>query len=268
MTEGHGILLRLLVQLCWFFNRLKLDTLPGYREAYEKLYLLYKRKLDGGLMVLTKAQFQLFSEGHLVDIGANIGSSSRVLAEALSEGFSVLAIEPESKNFHSLRKNFLNSSNVRCFNVAIGNSEGKASLAVSPFHRGDHYLSSNNPIPDAPNSSLVAVHTFDTFLRLNGVRACDVSFVKIDVQGGETNVIKGMSAFLRGNLKVALYIEVSNPSLSRSGTSVEELMNSLFDLGFCRTETLDHSGNLIALSRESILGSKKSFDLLVRSNAA
>ena len=50
----------------------------------------------------------------------------------------------------------------------------------------------------------------DDLLQQNGIRYSDVNWIKIDVEGGEIEVLKGATAILSKSKDIALLIEVHN----------------------------------------------------------
>ena len=85
----------------------------------------------------------------------------------------------------------------------------------------DHYL--------GDGGITVPATTIDDLLRDRGDP--DVSLIKIDVQGGEERVIEGAAETLKRTCP-ALFVEVDGPSLSRSGGSVEILLDRLSGHGY------------------------------------
>jgi hypothetical protein len=69
-----------------------------------------------------------------------------------------------------------------------------------------------------------------------------VSFIKLDAEGSEVLILKGMKSFL-STARPALSVEVNCDSLSAAGSSPRELQDLLNELGFDLYEADYHSYN-------------------------
>ncbi len=143
------------------------------------------------------------------DIGANFGLYSVLLARETGVA-EVHAFEPLPRNANQLRANlFLNDLDGRVLvrNQAVGDHAGSCELFVDPGSTGVSTL-----IPDESHrdqrayQSVVAVEAvvFDEQFAPSGTRA----LVKIDVEGAELQVLRGMSRFLADN-QVVLQVETT-----------------------------------------------------------
>lgn len=139
---------------------------------------------------------QFLSPGGLCfDIGANLGNRTRCFEHL---GCKVIAVEPQPKCFAKLEKDFGNHPNVKLVKAAVGREPGKATLHVSP----DHVLSTlSQSFMDRTTRSgrfadirwdrieEVAITTLDELIAEFG----EPQFIKIDVEGYESEVIAGLS---------------------------------------------------------------------------
>jgi FkbM family methyltransferase len=109
-----------------------------------------------------------------LDIGANIGTVSVPMAQKVKE---VLAFEPVPENVELLRENIrLNGvPNARVFPLALGSEEGSVSLQTESGDTGSFSVRGEG---DTPMVTLDSLHT-------------NPSFVKMDVEGHELEVLKG-----------------------------------------------------------------------------
>ena len=89
------------------------------------------------------------------DIGANIGSTSLVLARAVGPRWRVIAFEPHPVNARLLRSNLLANalSTVEVQEVALSDSEGSFSLAEPPGQPGMSSLCSGAEAGSVPVSA-------------------------------------------------------------------------------------------------------------------
>jgi len=136
------------------------------------------------------------NEGVFLDIGANIGVFSLVIGKAL--GLQVLAFEPEPINFMKLKRNVtLNPEvHVEPLNVACGDRDGVVLDFTIPFgkNRGHPFVGKFPNPPLFAWETSVPCMTADSILKQRQISR--VSGFKIDVEGFEENVLKGMLGVL------------------------------------------------------------------------
>ncbi len=165
------------------------------------------------------------------DIGANVGLYSILLAKAVGPTGRVFAFEPDKRNRTRLGENTrLNGlENIRVFPKALGEGNYRASL----------YVRNNDPC----QSSLAACQASGGQLEeivdvVNGdgfrmERSLPVPrVVKIDVEGYEHNVIKGLRHTLAEPACHLVCCEI-HPHLLKD-TTPQEILESLRSLGFTR----------------------------------
>ena len=159
-------------------------------------------------------------EWTVVDIGANIGYYALQEARAVSE---VIAIEPASANYAALETNIdLNGYvNVEAHQLAVGDYEGEAEFELSRACNWNRIA-----IRNKKGTILVQVETLDRFL--NGGKA---DFVRMDVEGYEMNVLKGMERIL-SNHAPRMFIEIHRDKLRGYGSSQREVMEYLSRFGY------------------------------------
>lgn len=165
----------------------------------------------------------------IYDVGANIGVIALALASSKSN-VVVHAFEPEPRNVAHLRSNVrLNhlTNRVFCHQLALGSKNGVASLHVSgEVGEGTHTLVDDGRARSAEVS--VDVQTADDFAKAN--QSPDV--VKIDVEGGEVEVLAGMTSLLANQTIRHLFIEVHLAVLSRDGWDEDRLAAWLDGFGY------------------------------------
>ncbi len=127
------------------------------------------------------------------DVGANVGFFTILAARLVGEAGTVVAFEPESRNVDGLRDNVeLNGfSNVVVVPVAVSSSSGDAQLRVP--HRATARLLPRDH--GSGSDSRVATTSIDDFVaRRPGLSP---AVIKIDVEGHEAEVIRGMRETLQ-----------------------------------------------------------------------
>ena len=142
---------------------------PLIRRLHTHTYFAGKRSLEDHLAPFLTRFPSVIAGGHALDIGANIGYTSVVLARALSPGFRVFAFEPEQHNVETLRDNvrhFSVEKHVQVEAAAVGDHDGTAELWVNPGHPADHRILTSAFAATNPEraSHQVAVVSIDSFV--------------------------------------------------------------------------------------------------------
>jgi FkbM family methyltransferase len=173
-----------------------------------------------------------------VDVGANIGSYTILAAGVV--GATCLSLEPVPATFSRLLDNIsLNrvASLVTARNVGAGSTNGLMRMTTG-------LDSVNHVVPagaNAGSSTEVAVATLDALL---GGR--HPTFIKIDVEGFETEVVNGADRALRDRALLAVLMELNGSGL-RYGFDEERLHERMLSLGFVTATYDPWKRELIAL---------------------
>lgn len=182
---------------------------------------LHRLGIMGGERALLEKQVQ---PGMVVaDIGANVGLYTYLLARCVGDRGFVYAFEPNPALFASLETNCRSNgvTNVRLHNVALGSRDDTLTLTRSRFNSGDSRLSRREASP-ASGAVSVPVRPLDALLE-----GRPLDFVKIDVQGWELEVLKGMRGQLAGSRPLQIYFEFWPAGLRPAGSDPAELLDFL-----------------------------------------
>jgi FkbM family methyltransferase len=157
-------------------------------------------------------------EDLVVEIGANIGSHTVYLAQAVGEQGTVLAFEPQRVIFQNLCANLaLNSiTNTYCYNVAVSDTFSAINLPVLDYSKPHDF--SKLDISEDGESEVAQTITLDS-LNLPRCR-----LIKIDVAGMELAVLQGAINTIKA-LQPILYINYQ-PKNDKS------LVNFLAECGY------------------------------------
>jgi FkbM family methyltransferase len=140
----------------------------------------------------------------VIDIGANIGYFTVLLASIVGNEGKVYAFEPDPRNTKLLKRTIERNGwkNVFLVNNAVSNMVGELTLYQTHSHAG-------NSISQCESESTVKVDvvTIDSVLNMQ-----KVSFIKMDMDGSEPLAIIGMkNLILRSpNLKILAEYQPSN----------------------------------------------------------
>jgi FkbM family methyltransferase len=148
----------------------------------------------------------------VLDIGANIGVMTVHIARKLP-GSQVFSFEPVPDNLFTLRKliKFLKLSNVKVFEMALGNYEGTAEI-ILPEHKHvkfqglSHIEGVEGSEGDSGIKYSVPMHRIDDLAELQSPSK-PVSGIKIDVENYEYNVLAGAQELLE-KYKPLIYAEL------------------------------------------------------------
>lgn len=184
-----------------------------------------------------------------LDCGANNGYYSLLASRWVGPGGIVFAFEPSPKTYSRLLRNVrLNQAeNVRLFNCALGREDGVARLNLSDKSDG---LNSLLKIEGASQRIVVPLRRIDDIIWEGGV---DV--VKMDVEGGERDILEGMRRVLALSRNPQVIMEHNYFVLGRTGSL--RLFDTLRDLHLAVHEvlpsgvsrgTVDGPTGLLALS--------------------
>jgi FkbM family methyltransferase len=211
---------------------------------------LHKLGIMGADRELLEAQVQ---PGMVVaDIGANVGLYTYLLAKCVGERGLVYAFEPNPALFASLETNCRTNgvANARLHNVALGAQDDTLTLTRARFNSGDSRLSRRQASPSSGAVS-VPVRPLDALLE-----GRPLDFVKIDVQGWELEVFKGMRGQLAGSRPMQIYFEFWPAGLRPVGSDPAELLAFLGQYGFRLYRTENHTLTLLP-DENSLEGSVK-----------
>jgi len=168
----------------------------------------------------------------VLDVGSNLGIFTILLAKKVGQSGRVIAVEPGKKIFLHFQENVKlnNLKNITSFNLALGNKEEETKLFLGQVAGA----SSMAYKPDGSEGfEIIKVKTADQLIKENNLPIPNV--VKIDVEGFEYNVIKGMSSTLNNPECRMICCEIHTQMLP-DGVSAEKIIDLLKSLGFNKIE--------------------------------
>lgn len=153
-----------------------------------------------------------------VDVGAHVGRYTLPVARAVGEKGLVIAVEPNIENYNRLRDN-ISLNNLR--NIITINAAAWSDDAKLKFYAGES--SGRGSIKEKVGANYVEVNgrSLDSLLEevKTGIR---VDWIKIDVEGAELEVLKGLNKTLIRN-SPKLLVEVNE----KNRNEFERSMNML-----------------------------------------
>lgn len=146
----------------------------------------------------------------VLDIGANIGYYVLVESQLVGESGRVYAVEPVSSTFELLKENVSlnNFNNVSMFRLAFGGKDAESEIyvcaepnlcAIKREAVGGKILGKEK----------VYMETVDNFLKDKS----PPSLIRMDVEGYEYEIFKGMAKTLKGNARILVELHYGLPFL-------------------------------------------------------
>jgi FkbM family methyltransferase len=161
----------------------------------------------------------------LFDVGANIGNYSFTLGKKANR---IYAFEASKSNF-SILSGFLTTSglqNIEIYNKAVSDFSGKEIvLFSSPDTGGNNSQFLNYEC----GTEKVLTISLDDFCHNHNIQ--NVDFIKVDIEGGELNALRGSLQTLK-RYKPSLLVEINGLLARSAGWSPEELFDLTESLGY------------------------------------
>jgi FkbM family methyltransferase len=201
----------------------------------------------------------------VVDVGAHIGYYTLLAASCVGAQGRVWAFEPAPDNYRLLARNVRQNHLerfVRTENCAVSDRAGETPLYLSATNYGDHRIFASDHDDDAlfnqgqeRRRMTVPTVSLDGYLAERAAGPIDV--IKLDVQGAELNVLRGMRDTLRANPNVVLFLEYWPHGLQSAGGRPQQLLELLTDeIGLALTLIIPNARHLIPVTSEELLATQ------------
>lgn len=164
--------------------------------------------------------------GAMIDIGANIGRMS-IPRVALGDATVAYCVEPDPLNYACLVRNIQDNGLAGLAlpdRLALGAHNGTVRLERAKSPGGHRVLADG--MKTGRETVEVPISTLDAWVDRVGIDLDTVRFVKLDVQGGEVDVLAGASAVL-SRRHIAWQIEVDVERLGKRDLGVQDLFGQL-----------------------------------------
>ena len=168
-----------------------------------------------------------------IDIGAQKGYVSLTLAKAVGSKGRVLAFEPDKRAAAKLGANIdrANQRVIEVFRCALGEREGSCTFVLSKVLGWSSRFPNDLAKTAIEDTVEVKVNSLDEMIARKEivVDASRLSFIKLDAEGSEPFILRGMTRLL-STANLVLFMEVNFDSLAAASSSPEELRGILRDL--------------------------------------
>jgi FkbM family methyltransferase len=167
-----------------------------------------------------------------VDVGANVGVFSVLASQLVGDEGQVVAIEA-SPVFHRrlVQQARLNGCRtIRAVNAAVSDGHKTLTFVLASSRN----MGANSIVPyDGPAESTFEIEASPLPELLDPAEIANARVIKIDVEGAEGSVVRGLAPML-GKLRpdAEITVEVTPERMAQLGDSAEELLRTMADAGF------------------------------------
>lgn len=168
-----------------------------------------------------------------IDIGANVGYYSLAAAKVVGDTGTVVSVEASRRIFEMLIANIERNADIkqriRTVHVAASAEPGELTVHLGP----EHNLGLTTTSPRGNFTSEAAVQALPLHDILHDDEITRTRLVKIDVEGGEDQVLAGMREFIERCPKtVEILVEVTPRWWTNSQCTLQQVLQPLLDAGF------------------------------------
>lgn len=146
-----------------------------------------------------------------IDVGASFGKYSVILGnyfKSFKNRLMIYAFEPNGLLYELLRKNVReNNLKIKTFKLAVGKRKGRVKLFTD--HEYGYYI-------DYPNDSVATSIPLDRLDNIIKVEKDTNIYVKLDIEGGELDALKGASKIISSANKSVILVEDANISTNKA----------------------------------------------------
>ncbi len=202
------------------------------RHVLQIIDSIYHRKRIFNFFKKNKNKFKFKL---IIDVGSNVGEYTE-LFKNINKNIEVVCFEPQKKIFNNLKKNLKNYKKIKFYNLAIGSYNTYKNLntnlgssyisSFSNFNKKSKYYKVRNSLlnqSDIKKYEKVKVVRLDSFKEFKKKK---IDLIKIDVEGYEIEVLKGMGKILKNTEMIMIEIHKSNMYLNYNPKKIETFLKS------------------------------------------
>ncbi len=167
----------------------------------------------------------------VLDVGANVGYISAVAASFAGPSGEVHGFEPLAECYARLNRLCELNPEYRFIfnNIALGETDGFLPISFNPD--GDSRNATLVPGKRYPQSRQVRVRRLDDYIAESITSPRRISLIKIDVEGFEFSVLKGLSRFLP-EFKPVIVCEIKPWELRNLGATLDDFAKYIKGFGY------------------------------------
>lgn len=168
-------------------------------------------------------------KGNIIDVGANIGSFSLFAANYLKQSsnyYKIYCFEPYQQIFGNLVNNIKLNKSLEDFliveDIALGSIiDEKLTFKIIKKNLGANYLEPINTASFQKTGNFILGDTLDNYCDKKNIS--NITFIKIDVEGMELDVLKGAANIIKKN-KPDIFIEINEKKYNERGQSFKSYL--------------------------------------------
>jgi FkbM family methyltransferase len=167
-----------------------------------------------------------------LDVGANVGHYSLLVAKLLGSTAKVHAIEASQQTADLLRETVTRNQledKITVHQIAASNRNGRMVLATPK--ESTCYMAMRHLAPEGGPGEMVDVVRLDEYLNVVP------TVVKIDIEGADFRALIGMDRFFRESPPRCVFVEAMDEQLARFGDNTKDMIEYMSSVGY-RAEPL------------------------------
>jgi FkbM family methyltransferase len=216
------------------------------------VFQILEGELEPGLFALMKSTIR---EGMVVvDIGANVGTYTLLALRAIGASGKVISYEPTPRVFDILKNNV----QINGF-LETGRVDLRQKAASDGSQRRSRFFTSSNSLMNslfgedksaAGRVEVIEVDTVALDQDLADLPRIDV--VKIDAEGAEPRILRGMRRIIERSPEITLFIEFAPTHLIRAKVDMLDFLAEIRAQGFQIHEVVEPTGELRTTTDEAL----------------
>jgi len=146
----------------------------------------------------------------VLEAGANIGYYCLIEADVLGRDADIYAVEPAPRNIDLLRQNVSRNGyddRVSIFQLGLSDVEGEQELYISDKSNCAR-VGGEPEFGETVETVTIRTTTPDAFVREQGVEPQNLNVVRMDVEGYENHILRGMDEILDSETPLLLFVEL------------------------------------------------------------
>lgn len=166
----------------------------------------------------------------VLDVGAHHGLYSLLSSRVVGASGKVIAFEPSPRERERLQEHLLmnHTQNVEIVPIALGSDSGRKELVLAA-DAGYNTLAAQALVTSSDRAA-VDVLSLDEFVA--GRSLPEIDLIKVDVEGGELDVLRGAESMLRKLPRPVLLCEVEDRRTEPWGYAARDIIRHLQSRGF------------------------------------
>lgn len=205
-----------------------MSLIHGIRKFVEQLTntRIYRRLPHGVDCVQDISHFlPNYQVKTVFDVGANVGQSMEKYLTQFPHA-KIHCFEPTGSTFKQLLENVNNNVRVNCYQVALSSSESKGKMVIQGSNDMFYLLDESKPnAAEEMVTETVDVLTMDQFCQSHQIE--QISYLKIDTEGGDLEVLKGAVDLLSAQKIDFVEVEAGMSPINDRHVAFEELKSFL-----------------------------------------